>query len=221
LSSVFAKLFEYVFLERLRPVLAESNCPHFLQSAYQKGISCEDAIFATQEASLRLLREGGSPFLSFFNLEKAFDTIEKPILLKCLYNAGVRGRAWRLIDSWYTNTSAAVEIDGSASHKFILGRGVRQGSVLSPTLFLIVMDEMLRVMTTMNSGVSIAGLYLGTAAHADDVRSLSQTVAAAENQASTLAEFTINRGLKINANKTEIVALSRGHHTPLHHCWHT
>jgi len=76
------------------------------------------------------------------------------------------------------------------------------------------MDEMLRVMTTMNSGVSIAGLYLGTAAHADDVRSLSQTVAAAENQASTLAEFTINQGLKINANKTEIVALSRGHHTP-------
>ena len=86
-------------------------------------------------------------------------------------------------------TSAAVEIDGSASHKFVLGRGVRQGSVLSPTLFLIVMDEMLRGMTTMNSGVSIAGLYLGTAAHADDVRSLSQTVAAAET--STLAEFTI------------------------------
>lgn len=74
LSSVLAKLFEYVFLERLRPVLAESNCPHFLQSTYQKGISCEDAIFATQEASLRLLREGGSPFLSFFDLEKAFDS---------------------------------------------------------------------------------------------------------------------------------------------------
>ena len=91
---------------------------------------------------------------------------------------------------------------------------MRQGSILLPTLFLIVMDEMLRVMTTRNSGVSIAGLYLGTSAHADDVRSLSQTVAAAENQTSTLAEFTINRGLKINANKTEIVALSRGHHTP-------
>ena len=43
-----------------------------------------------------------------------------------------------------------------------------------PFFFLIVMDEMLRVMTTMNSGVSIAGLYLGTAAHADPYRRQSQ-----------------------------------------------
>ena len=57
-------------------------------------------------------------------------------------------------------------------------------------------------------------LYCWSLSDADDVRSLSQTATDAEDQASTLSEFTTNRGLQINANKTEIVALSRGPHTP-------
>lgn len=53
------------------------------------------------------------------------------------------------------------------------------------------MDEMLR------------GLYLDTATHADDIRSLLQTITAVQNQASTLSAFTISHGLK----RAERVAL--------------
>ena len=106
---------------------------------------------------------------------------------------------------------AAVEINNSASQLF---EQERQGSVLSPTPFLIVMDEMLREMSTSEVGVSIAGLYLGSAAHAGDIRTLSQSVAAAENQATTLVNFTTRNGLKVNANKTEVTALSRANHPP-------
>ena len=41
-----------------------------LQTAYQKGISCMDAIFATQEALLAHYREGSQPYLCLFDLEK-------------------------------------------------------------------------------------------------------------------------------------------------------
>ena len=53
---------------------------------------------------------------------------------------------------------------------------------------------------------------MGSASHADDIRTLSQSVAAAENQATTLANFTTRNGLKVNANKTEVIALSRANH---------
>ena len=145
LSSTMGKALEYILLDRMRPVLQQNGSPHLLQTAYQQGVSCEDAVFATQEAALRVLREGGKAFLAFFDLEKAFDTIEFPVLLKCLFNAGVCGKAWRVIRSWYTDAKAAVEVDGLVSNLFPLGRGVRQGSVLSPTLFLIVMDGMLHI----------------------------------------------------------------------------
>ena len=100
LSSTIAKLLEYIILEHMKPILLEFNSPHFLQTAYQRGVSCGDAIFATQEAALKVLREGRKAFLSFFDQEKAFDTIEKAVLLQCLYNKGICGRAWRIINSW-------------------------------------------------------------------------------------------------------------------------
>ena len=214
LSSIIiiAKMLEYIILERMQPALLESNFPLYLQTAYQSGVSCGDAIFATQEAALKLLRERGKVFLSLFDLEKAFDTIEKEVLLRCLYKKGICGRAWKIVKSWYSNAMAAVEINNTVSQLFDQDRGVRQGSVLSLTLFLIVMDEMLREMSTSGNGVSIAGLYLGSAAHADDIRSLSQSTSATENQAINLINLSTKYGLKINANKTEVVALSRTNH---------
>ena len=50
--------------------------PDFAQTAYQKGISCADAIFATQEALLTHVRDGGKPFLCLYDIEKAFDSVD-------------------------------------------------------------------------------------------------------------------------------------------------
>ena len=114
----------------------------------------------------------------------------------------------------YTGATAAIEIENTVSELFQQERGVRQGSVLSPTLSLMVMDEMLKEMSANGAGVSIVGLYLGSAAHADDIRSLSQTISATKSKAATLVNFTTNNGLQINACKTEVVALSMTNHTP-------
>ena len=80
----------------------------------------------------------------------------------------------------------------------------------------MVMDEMFKEMSVNGAGVSIAGLYLSSAAHADDIRSLTQTRSATESQAATLVNFTTNNGLEINASKTEIVALSMTNQSPNH-----
>ena len=80
----------------------------------------------------------------------------------------------------------------------------------------MVMDEMLKEMSANGAGVSIAGLYLGSAAHTDDIRSCHmQTRSATEGQAATtVVNFTTNNGLQINASKTEVVALSMINQTP-------
>ena len=55
---------------------------------------------------------------------------------------------------------ATTEIENMVSELFQQERGVRQGSVLSPTLFLMVMDEMLKEMSVSGTGVSIADFTL-------------------------------------------------------------
>ena len=86
ISSSLSKLLK---LNSLYPFLDEINVPDHLQTAYQKGLSCSDAIFAMQEALLIHLREGGHPCLCLFDLEKAIGSIEHSILLERLFEVGV------------------------------------------------------------------------------------------------------------------------------------
>ena len=76
LTSVTSKCLEIVLLNCFEPLLTEKGFPHHSQTVYQKGTSCTDAIFSTQEAILQRTRDGESPTLCCFDLEKAFDSIE-------------------------------------------------------------------------------------------------------------------------------------------------
>ena len=99
--------YELVLLSRLESVLMDKGLPHHGQTAYRKGISCADAIFSTQEAVLQRMRDGEHPTLCCFDLEKAFDSIEYPVLLEHL---GINGKFWRLLHNWYSNSRSVVRL---------------------------------------------------------------------------------------------------------------
>ena len=77
--------------------------------------------------------------MCLYDLQKAFDSVEYPVLLEKLYDVGVNGKMWRLLKSWYKGGSCQVKVDGKVSDRFMMERGEKQGSVLSPTLFLLIM----------------------------------------------------------------------------------
>ena len=101
LSTVIAKVLEILILDRLDFVFLEANVPHINQSAYRKNVSCADAIFSTQEVIARYLKGGGQVFMSLYDLQKAFDTVEYPVLLKRMYEIEINGKCWRLLKNWY------------------------------------------------------------------------------------------------------------------------
>ena len=68
-------------------------------------------------------------------------------------------------------------------------RGVRQGSVLPLTFFLVIMDELFHRLSESSCGVSICHLYLGGAAHGDDVRAIVSYMFVAEAQSVIFSDF--------------------------------
>ena len=80
LLPVILKIFEYTVLEHILPVLSDANHPLLTQTAYQKRIFCQDAIFASQEVLIAMMRDGGHSMLSLYDLEKAYDSIEHSVL---------------------------------------------------------------------------------------------------------------------------------------------
>ena len=81
----------------MQMVFLGENLPHIHQTAYQKSVSFADAIFTTQEIIAQYMRGGSKVYMHLYDLQKGFDTVEYPILLKGLYKVGVNGKIWRLL----------------------------------------------------------------------------------------------------------------------------
>ena len=215
LSSVIAKTFEIAMLKRLSPFLEEIGFPDINQTAFQRGISCTDAIFSTQEVLLNYIRQGDNPFLCFYDIEKAFDSVEFPVLFHHLYSIGITGKTWHLIKAWYHSPTSRVKLNNCLSAPFSISRGVKQGSVLSPSLFLVVMNSLLQRMRSKHDGGSLHGIFAGTAVHADDVRSIAPSIQSVISQYSDIHSFTSDVGLKLNASKLEVIQISQNPKAPV------
>ena len=56
------------------------------------------------------IESGFKIFQCFYDLEKAFDSIEHNVLLNHLYKAGINGKAWRVIGAFCDNVKACVRV---------------------------------------------------------------------------------------------------------------
>ena len=195
-----------MILHCLSPVLEAIRVPDITQTAYQKGLSCVDAIFATQEALLVHARDGGRPLVGLYDMEKPFDSVESPIVLEEIYSVGVNGKFWRLLKSWYSTATARVRVDSCFSEKFSISCGVKQGSVLSPTLFLVFMDKLAHSLRDSSEGLSVKGLCMGAALHADDLQISAPSIECLSRQDKVIYHFTAE--FKLNQEKLEIVKIS-------------
>ena len=122
-TSTIAKVLEFLILGRLEAVFSEAGIPHVNQTAYRKKVSCADAIFATQEVITRYVNSGNEVIMCLYDLQKAFDSVEFPVLLSRLHEAGVSGKTWRILKDWYEGGKCKVKVEGRLSEEF-LWRGV-------------------------------------------------------------------------------------------------
>ena len=62
----------------MTPILSERGIPHghYTQTAFQKGISCADPTEVVQEVVKDYIQEGSTMYQCFYDLEKAFDSVE-------------------------------------------------------------------------------------------------------------------------------------------------
>lgn len=75
-------------------------------------------------------------YFAFIDLTKAFDFVSRDDLFKILIllKIGCPPKLLSIIESFYTDMKGTVQFNGSSSEPFRIYRGVKQGSVLAPTL---------------------------------------------------------------------------------------
>ena len=103
--------------------------------------------------------------------------------------------------------------NGCVSEEFSLSQGVRQGSVLSPHLYNIYTEELLKdIEVNSKSGTSLYGHYTGITMYADDIILRSTTLNGLQKLVDKCIEISKKNCISFNSDKTEF-CVSKGVNT--------
>ena len=120
------------------------------------GLGTRETIEVMRMPSEKAIDHDNELFVCFVDFEKAFDRVEWKRMLNILKDLGVDWRDRRLICELYLNQQAVVRLGNDHTENCEVGRGVRQGCLLSPILFSIYVERMmLEAMDSLEEGVLV------------------------------------------------------------------
>ena len=99
-----------------------------------------DAVGTMRMLIQRSLEYDKDVYICFVDFEKAFDRVNWPKMMTVLKEIGVDWRDRRLIADLYMKQEMVVRVDGNNSGPGVVGRGVRQGCLMSPVLFSTLLN---------------------------------------------------------------------------------
>ena len=125
------------------------------------------------EVAGHFLRRGSPCLVTWLDCSKAFDMCRFSTLFQKLVTAGVPPVVIRVLAFVYEEQFAWVKWGQARSKQFRILNGTRQGSVLSPSLWALYMDELIKRLRKLGVGCYIGGIYYGVVIFADDVALLA------------------------------------------------
>ena len=108
-------------------------------------------------------------FAAFIDFAKAFDWVDRELLLYKLLRSSVDGPFYFSIKSMYTKTRSSVKVNDDLSNWFETECGVRQGDVLSPTLFNIFINDLSTELNSLRLGITLGDDRILHLLYADDL----------------------------------------------------
>ena len=194
LQSAVVKMFMRVILRRLEPIDA-FLLP--LQAAFRPGRSTEQQVatlnhlihVAKQRANYRLQ-------LCFLDFKKAFDSVDRHVMRQIMHLWGIPEEISTTVLQYWEDVSLHIRIDGVTDETALQTKaGVLQGDPLSPFLFLLAIDYILRF---LRPGVSVGPTHMPALAYADDVVLLSESTEALQEQLRIFETVSLSIGLHLN-----------------------
>lgn len=203
-SKIMLKILQGRLQKRAEEFLSKN------QFGFRKNYGTRDAIGVMRQLIERRLEIDDDLYVCYIDFEKAFDKVQWSLLMEILKKIGVDWKDRRLIENLYTKQTAVVKLNDKYSDNCSILQGVRQGCLISPTLFSIYAEEMMiNALDGIEKGIKVGGTRITDIRYADDQAMIANTEEELKEIVNAVNMMATAFNMKINADKTKVMCIRK------------
>jgi len=147
-------------------------------------------------------------YFCFIDYAKAFDCVDHNKLWTILKEMGILDHLTCLLRNLYAGQEATARTGHGTTDWFQIGKGVRQGCILSPYLFNLHAEYIMSNagLEEAQAGIKIARRNTNNLRYADDITLMAESEEELKSLLMKMKEESEKVGLKLNIQKTKIMA---------------
>ena len=184
------------------------NCELDVQAGFRKGRGTRDQI-----ANIHWIIEKAREFqkniyFCFIDCTKAFDCVDNNKLWKIPQEMGIPDYLTCLLRNLYADQEARVRTRHGKTDWFQIGKGLRQGCILSPCLFNLYAEYIMQNarLDKAQTGIKIARRNISNLRYTDDTTLMAESEEELTGLLMTVKVESEKVGLKLNIQKTKTMA---------------
>ena len=212
LLPVFSKVFMNVMYYRLNKWCCDHAVLCQEQGGFKQGFGTIDSIFTLNTIiSKYTQKKGGRFYCAFVDFTKAFDLLNRNALWLKLEKLKVSSKMINMLKGVYKQVSAKILTKSSFTESFEYKWGVKQGCILSPTLFNMFIDDLSTFFKDKGTfQIPLKDHEVSLLLYADDLVLLSDSAIGLQRQLNWLQEYCELWNLRVSKEKSKIMVFRNG-----------
>jgi hypothetical protein len=206
ITEVPRRAFERCLERKLKNTMKPLN---IVQGGFRDRRSCYDQIAVLNEIAIEAHAKDRAYLYAFLDIKAAYDTVDRTQLWPKCATFGIRRTDVEMLQILFDYNEAKVVLAGHESRPFRLGRGLLQGSTLSPLLYSIFIDEMLEQMNT-RSPVEVGETRISCLAYADDIAVIARTAEEMTEKLMVAEAYAKKHRFEFAPQKCELLTSQQG-----------
>ncbi len=205
LSSVY-KGYGSIINKRLTSYLENNDLLEDVQNGFRHDRNCIDHIYVLYSIIKNRKNQSRDTFVAYVDFYKCFYIIDRNLLFFKLIEIGIYGKLYDTLKYMYTNTYSCININNKYTEFFRTTNGCRQGDVISPTAFSIIINGLLKELNSCGLGVRIdANLLVSVLAFADDIVLLAESAEDLQKLINIVHRWSTKWRFIVNPDKSQVV----------------
>ena len=201
-SSAIGTIIDSLIDKRIQEIVPFTEA----QGGGKAGASTCDHLFLLRAIIDISKKQKRETFITFYDVSKAYDNVDNSDMASIMWDSGLRGKAWRILDNLNSNLKAHIKTRYGNTRSVNMQIGGKQGSRLTGRQFSKLMDTLAESSINEQKGFSITAQFkIPSLLWVDDVISCAEGKANQTSMMKDIDDFAVKHKLEWSDSKCKVM----------------